>query len=80
MGLENHSAAAPIRNGWHAACVQTPPLTDKDILPIVQRCTQCHGGDVEMGNLDLSTRPSILLGGNCGVSITPGCAPNMRLT
>lgn len=39
---------------------QKAPVTDKDVLPIVQRCTQCHGGDVQMGNLDLRTRASIL--------------------
>jgi hypothetical protein len=39
---------------------QKAPVTDKDVLPIVQRCTQCHGGDVQMGSLDLRTRASIL--------------------
>src|SRR5665213_2236860 len=51
---------------------QKAPVTDKDILPIVQRCTQCHGGDVQMGNLDLRTRASILQGGNSGAAINPG--------
>ena len=58
---------------------QKAPVTDKDILPIVQRCIQCHGGDVQMGNLDLRTRASILQGGNSGAAITPGNADDSLL-
>jgi len=58
---------------------QTAPVTDKDVLAIVQRCTQCHGGDVQMGNLDLRTRASILQGGNSGAVITPGHADDSLL-
>src|SRR5580698_10520862 len=58
---------------------QKAPVTDKDVLPIVQRCTQCHGGDVQMGNLDLRTRASILQGGNSGAAITPGHADDSSL-
>ena len=58
---------------------QNAPVTDKDVLPIVQRCTQCHGGDVQMGNLDLRTRASILQGGNSGAAITPGHADDSLL-
>ncbi len=58
---------------------QKAPVTDKDILPIVQRCTQCHGGDVQMGNLDLRTRASILQGGNSGAAINPGHADDSLL-
>ncbi len=58
---------------------QTAPVTDKDVLAIVQRCTQCHGGDVQMGNLDLRTRASILQGGNTGAAINPGHADDSLL-
>ena len=58
---------------------QKSPVTDKDVLPIVQRCTQCHGGDVQMGNLDLRTRASILQGGNSGAAINPGHADDSLL-
>ncbi len=58
---------------------QKAPLTDKDVLPIVERCLQCHGEALHMGNLDLRTRASILQGGNSGQVIVPGHADDSLL-
>src|SRR5689334_17232743 len=58
---------------------QNAPVTDKEVLAIVQRCTQCHGGDVQVGNLDLRTRAGILQGGNSGAAINPGHADDSLL-
>src|SRR5579864_4429421 len=35
---------------------QKPRLTEKDILPIMQRCFQCHGERLQTSDLDLHTR------------------------
>ena len=58
---------------------QKTPVTDKEALPIVQRCVQCHGGDVQMGSLDLRSRASILQGGNSGPAVSPGHADDSLL-
>src|SRR5665213_2450053 len=58
---------------------QLTPVSDKDILPIVQRCVQCHGDAPQMGSLDLRSRASILQGGNSGPAISPGHADDSLL-
>jgi Protein of unknown function (DUF1553)/Protein of unknown function (DUF1549)/Planctomycete cytochrome C len=44
-----------------------------------QKCLQCHGEAVQMSNLDLRTRESILKGGDNGPAIVPGNAETSRL-
>jgi hypothetical protein len=44
----------------HRSAAQKTPLTEKDILPIVQRCFQCHGEGLQMSGLDLHTRAGML--------------------
>ncbi len=44
-----------------------------------ERCFQCHGGAVQMSQLDLRTRESILKGGAKGPAIVPGNAEASRL-
>src|SRR5579863_5732915 len=58
---------------------QNAPVTDKDILPLVQRCVQCHGDAPQMASLDLRTRAGILQGGNSGPAIIPGHADDSLL-
>ena len=53
---------------------QKPHLTEKDILPVVQRCFQCHGEKVQMSGLDLHTKAGMLKGGSSGPAILPGNA------
>src|SRR5437763_14233022 len=48
---------------------QTP---DKEVLPILQRCYQCHGETLQMSKLDLRTRAAMLKGGASGPAIVPG--------
>ena len=48
---------------------------EKDVLPILnQYCFQCHGEAVQMGDLDLRTRPSMLRGGSQGPALMVGSA------
>jgi hypothetical protein len=63
----------------HRSAAQKAPLTDKDILPIVNRCLQCHGEALKMGGLDLHTRDGMLKGGAGGPSIIAGNAANSLL-
>jgi Protein of unknown function (DUF1553)/Protein of unknown function (DUF1549)/Planctomycete cytochrome C len=44
-----------------------------------QKCLQCHGEAVQMSNLDLRTRESMLKGGETGPAIVPGNAEASRL-
>jgi Protein of unknown function (DUF1553)/Protein of unknown function (DUF1549)/Planctomycete cytochrome C len=44
-----------------------------------QKCLQCHGEAVQMSNLDLRTRESMLKGGENGPAIVPGNAEASRL-
>jgi len=58
---------------------QKPQPTEKDILPIIQRCFQCHGETLQMSGLDLRTRAGMLKGGASGPAIVPGHADESML-
>lgn len=46
------------------------PSFEKDILPIlVQKCHDCHGGDLKEGRLDLRTVSAMLRGGEGGPAV-----------
>lgn len=50
-----------------------PPSFEKDIRPIfTQKCGDCHGADLQEGQLDLRTVSELLRGGENGPAITPG--------
>ncbi len=53
---------------------QKPQVTDKQVLPILERCFQCHGEAIQMSKLDLRTREGMLKGGEKGPSVVPGNA------
>ena len=65
--------------GGTSLLAQTAPVTDKDILPIVQRCRNAMAMTPQMASLDLRTRASILQGGNSGPAIMPGHAEDSLL-
>ena len=58
----------------HPSAAQKTPLTDKDVLPVVKRCFQCHGEALQMSGLDLHSRAGMLKGGAAGPAIVPGNA------
>ena len=64
--------------GWTASrtqlAAQNAPLTEKDVLPVVERCFRCHGENLQMSNLDLRSRDAMLKGGKSGPAIVPGNA------
>jgi hypothetical protein len=49
------------------------------VLPIFQRCFQCHGETLQMSGLDLRTRERILKGGESGPAVVPGNAAGSLL-
>jgi hypothetical protein len=53
---------------------QKTTVTDKEVLPILQRCFQCHGEAIQMSKLDLRTREGMLKGGEKGPALVPGDA------
>jgi hypothetical protein len=52
----------------------------RDIEPILSKsCWNCHSADVQLADLDLSTRAAALRGGEHGAAIVPGNAEQSRL-
>jgi len=62
---------------------EAPPRTvnfEEEIAPIlVRRCLECHNENDKKGNLDLTTRPTALAGGDTGVAMIPGHADQSPL-
>src|ERR1700733_63350 len=56
----------------HRSVAQKAPLTEKDVLPILSRCSQCHSEALKMGDLDLHSRETMLKGGAGGPAIVAG--------
>jgi hypothetical protein len=53
---------------------------DRDIQPIFAKsCWNCHSADVQLAELDLSTREAALRGGEHGAALVPGNAEQSRL-
>jgi len=51
----------------------------EQVRPILQRCVRCHGGDEPSGELNLTTRPLALKGGESGPAVRPGKAASSLL-
>ena len=52
----------------------------RDIQPILERsCWTCHSADLQLSDLDLSTREAALRGGEHGAALVPGNAEQSRL-
>jgi hypothetical protein len=59
---------------------QTTPVTERDVLPILEKkCFQCHGDQLKMGNLDLRSRASMLKGGDKGPAVVAGSSSRSLL-
>jgi uncharacterized protein DUF1553/uncharacterized protein DUF1549/cytochrome c len=54
-------------------------VEEQAVSILKQKCWQCHGEAVQMSNLDLRTRESMLKGGESGPAIVPGNAEASRL-
>ena len=52
---------------------------DRDVKPILAKCTECHGDEQRMGTLRLDSRDGALVGGRAGVAIIPGDADRSRV-
>jgi hypothetical protein len=62
-----------------SAAAQNREVSEKEALPIVQRCFQCHGDTLQMSGLDLRTREGMLKGGVSGPAVVPGNAAGSLL-
>src|SRR5262249_37456399 len=61
------------KGAGEAAKIDTTPVTQHDILPIMlNRCTVCHGLRRREAGLDLRTKAGMLQGGKSGPVIGPG--------
>jgi len=79
--LVNSVLAASKVSGKHAADMAKGLEMFKSDVRIVlkQNCVKCHGGDKTRGKLDLTTRDSLLKGGDEGPGIVPGKAESSLL-
>jgi Protein of unknown function (DUF1553)/Protein of unknown function (DUF1549)/Planctomycete cytochrome C len=50
------------------------PVSEKALLAVLQRCSQCHGPSNAMAKLSLASRESMLRGGEKGPAVIPGNA------
>ena len=49
-------------------------VSQADVQAALQRCAQCHGTNLQMSKLNLSTREGMLKGGESGPAVIPGNA------
>ena len=54
--------------------LQAQQVSETDVQAALKRCSQCHGPNLQMSKLDLSTREGMLKGGEKGPAIVPGDA------
>src|SRR5437879_9987891 len=70
--LGSASSRAPV-------AAQNAQLTDKDVLPVVEKCARCHGATLQMSDLDLRSVAGMLKGGKSGPAVIPGHADDSLL-
>ena len=73
--------AAPKISEKHAADMAKGLAVFKsDVRSVLkQNCVKCHGGDKPRGELELTTRKSLLKGGEDGPAVVPGNSQNSLL-
>lgn len=65
-----------ISGSW---CAAAPIDFQKQIAPLLtEKCLACHNPTQKKGGLDLTTRESLVAGGESGLTVTPG-DPNLSL-
>ena len=73
------SAVALLR-GQAPATAPAPVTFARDIRPILEKsCWSCHSADLQLAELDLSTREAALKGGAHGTALVPGSADRSKL-
>jgi mono/diheme cytochrome c family protein len=74
------AAAPPVSEKHAAEMARGLALFKSDVRAVLkQHCVKCHGGDKTRGGLDLTTRASLLKGGDEGVIVIPGKATESLL-
>ena len=63
-----------LRQSWTLMALAPALLYAQDTVPqlLVAKCQPCHNAAVKQGGLDLSTRASLLRGGDRGPAVVPG--------
>ena len=75
------AAAPPVSEKHAAEMARGLALFKSDVRAVLkQHCVKCHGGDKTRGGLDLTTRASLLKGGDEGVIVIPGNVFSQRDT
>ena len=59
--------------------MQAQQVSQTDVEAALKRCAQCHGPNLQMSKLNLSTREGMLKGGEKGPAIVPGDAASSPL-
>src|SRR3954465_6510099 len=78
--LRNQSIFAALAAIAAAATSSAATDTPERALGILQqRCSQCHGGTMEMSGLRLNSREALLKGGKHGPAVQPGDSAKSRL-
>jgi hypothetical protein len=71
------SAQAPITSGSGTATLVNFAA---DVLPVLEKsCFGCHGAEIQLGDLDLTTREGALRGGAHGAALVPGNSERSKL-
>src|SRR5438132_4926932 len=70
--LGSASSRAPV-------AAQNAQLTERDVLPVVEKCARCHGATLQMSDLDLRSVAGMIKGGKSGPAIIPGHADDSLL-
>ncbi len=66
--------------GISAKADEAKPLVERRIAPILsERCAACHNATKHSGGLDVTSRDSLLKGGDSGPAIVPGKLDESRL-
>ncbi|HIG81281.1 MAG TPA: DUF1549 domain-containing protein, partial [Verrucomicrobiales bacterium] len=74
------AGAPPVSEKHAAEMARGLALFKSDVRAVLkQHCVKCHGGDKTRGGLDLTTRASLLKGGDEGVVVIPGKAKESLL-
>jgi hypothetical protein len=80
LGVRLGAAAAVLLLLISHVSAQKPAVSSQEILPILkQKCFQCHGEALQMSNLDLRTRETMLKGGEKGPALVAGDASASRI-
>jgi Protein of unknown function (DUF1549)/Protein of unknown function (DUF1553)/Planctomycete cytochrome C len=73
-------AAEPVASDHAEKMARGQELFRKHLRPVlIEKCLKCHGGDKVRMNFDLTSRETLLKGGDSGPAVVPGKSKESRL-